>query len=161
MLFEPSSSSSQKFMDLVLPRLAASDSERARFALRATGQVGSTRQPASVQGPCWCCHMVPVLLPDVQRVIQDTNLAEGPHLQLLSLQAPPQVYESSDDQEFDVEGSPPPPFELELLEAALMVATGRPRLPSLAKQLHPCTWCAARSSLTPLQAIAGCEAAEH
>ena len=40
MLFEPSSASSQKFLDLVLPRLAASDSERARFALRATGQVG-------------------------------------------------------------------------------------------------------------------------
>lgn len=39
MLFEPSSSSSQKFLDLVLPRLAASDSERARFALRAAGQV--------------------------------------------------------------------------------------------------------------------------
>ena len=40
------------------------------------------------------------------------------------LQAPAQVYESSDDQEFDVDASPPPPFELELLEAALMVATG-------------------------------------
>lgn len=40
MLFEPSSASSQKFLDLVLPRLAASDSERARFALRATGQAG-------------------------------------------------------------------------------------------------------------------------
>lgn len=40
------------------------------------------------------------------------------------MQAPAQVYESSDDQEFDVDASPPPPFELELLEAALMVATG-------------------------------------
>ncbi len=38
MLFEPNSSSSQKFLDLVLPRLAASDSERAARALRALGR---------------------------------------------------------------------------------------------------------------------------
>ena len=40
----------------------------------------------------------------------------------------PSATESSDDQEFDVVESPPPPFELELLEAALMVATGAPFL---------------------------------
>ncbi len=41
--------------------------------------------------------------------------------------ASPSSTESSDetDQEFDVVESPPPPFELELLEAALIVATGR------------------------------------
>jgi hypothetical protein len=55
MLFEPSSSSSQKFLDLVLPRLAASDSERARFALRATGQALSiaSRSPWRIMA-CSC-----------------------------------------------------------------------------------------------------------
>lgn len=51
MLFEPSSASSQKFLDLVLPRLAASDSERARFALRATGQAGRHSPGISQQTP--------------------------------------------------------------------------------------------------------------
>ena len=53
------------------------------------------------------------------------------------LQAPAQVYESSDDQEFDVDASPPPPFELELLEAALMVATGDNRYEP---HRYACSW---------------------
>mmetsp|Transcript_10253 Transcript_10253/g.30884 ORF Transcript_10253/g.30884 Transcript_10253/m.30884 type:complete len:640 (+) Transcript_10253:142-2061(+) len=79
LLFEPSSPSCRRWQDLVLPRLAASDSERAMRALRARGP--------------------------------------GPAV----------ATESTDDgdQEFDVPDHPPPPFELELLEAALMVATNR------------------------------------
>lgn len=72
--------------------------------------------------------------------------------------ASPSSTESADetDQEFDVVESPPPPFELELLEAALIVATGR-LLSSKRFRHHsvtvPCEVGALKDSATPLPLV--------